>query len=216
VFQGEREMAADNKSLGRFDLQGIPPAPRGVPQIEVTFDIDANGILNVSAKDLATGKQQAIRIEVSSGLSKQDVERMKKDAEEHAQEDRSKAELIEERNKADQLIYTTERTLKEHGDKVSADQRGQIEGALNDLKKVKDGDDIEALRRAAERLTQAAHALAEAMYKRASEASQARGAGQGPAAGPPPGGPSQRPSDENVVEAEYEVTDEDKGTKGAQ
>jgi molecular chaperone DnaK len=207
VLQGERKMALDNRTLGRFQLTGIPAAPRGVPQIEVTFDIDANGILNVSAKDLATGKQQAIRIEVSSGLSKDEVEKMKKEAEEHAEDDRRSAELVEARNSADQLVYTTERTLREHGDKVSADQRRAIEEAVADLKKVKGGDDVGAIRSGVDRLTQAAHTLAEAMYEQASQARQAeagRPSGPGPQAGPAAAG-----GGENVVDADYEVMDED-------
>jgi len=214
VLQGEREMAADNRTLGRFQLTGIPPAPRGVPQIEVTFDIDANGILNVSAKDLGTGKQQAIRIESSSGLTKEEVERMRKEAEAHAEEDKQRRELVEERNKADQLVYTTEKTLQEHGDKVSAEDRKKIEDALNDLKRVKDGDDLQALRRASEAITQAAHSLAEAMYRQAAEAQQAQQAQAGADGGP--SGAGEASADGDVVEADYEVVDDDEDKGGGE
>ncbi len=152
VLQGEREMAADNKTLGRFDLTGIPPAPRGVPQIEVTFDIDANGIVHVSAKDLGTGKEQSIRITASSGLSKEEIEKMVKDAESHAAEDKKKRELIEARNQADGLVYTTEKAVKEHGDKVDEATRKGIETALEDLKKTMEGDDADAIRSKTEAL----------------------------------------------------------------
>jgi molecular chaperone DnaK len=165
VLQGEREMAAGNKTIGRFELVGIPPAPRGVPQVEVTFDIDANGILHVSAKDLGTGKEQSIRITASSGLSDEEIEKMVKDAEAHAAEDHKKRELVEVRNQADGLAYTTEKSLKEHGDKVDEATRNSIQQALDELKKVMEGEDVEEIKQKTEALATASHKLAEAMYK---------------------------------------------------
>lgn len=165
VLQGEREMAGDNKELGRFMLDGIPPAPRGVPQIEVLFDIDANGILSVKAKDKATGKEQSIRIEASSGISKEEIEKMKKDAELHADEDKKKKESIETKNMADTLVYTTEKTLRDAGDKVSADVKKEIEGKIEALKKVKDGDDLEATKKATEDLSQTVQKVGQELYK---------------------------------------------------
>ncbi|HHE45872.1 MAG TPA: molecular chaperone DnaK, partial [Candidatus Moranbacteria bacterium] len=170
VLQGEREMAADNKTLGRFILDGIPPAPRGVPQIEVSFDIDANGILSVKAKDKATGKEQSIRIEASTGLSKEEIEKMKKDAEAHAEEDKKKKELVEIKNMADTLIFTTEKSLREAGDKITADEKKPVEEKIEALKKVKDGDDKEAIKKATEELSQAAQKIGEKLYKAAQEA----------------------------------------------
>ncbi|MBP9751624.1 MAG: molecular chaperone DnaK [Candidatus Moranbacteria bacterium] len=164
VLQGEREMAADNKSLGRFILDGIPPAPRGIPQIEVTFDIDASGILTVTAKDKATGKTQNIRIEASTGLSKDEIERMKKDAELHADEDKRKKELIEARNLADTLTYSTEKALKDAGDKLTAEEKKPVEDAVTELNKVKNGDDLEAIKKATENLSQAAQKIEEKLY----------------------------------------------------
>jgi molecular chaperone DnaK len=199
VLQGEREMAADNKTLGRFDLTGIPPAPRGVPQIEVTFDIDANGIVHVSAKDLGTGKEQSIRITASSGLAKEEIEKMVKDAEAHAAEDKRKRELIEARNQADGLVYTTEKAVKEHGDKVDEATRKGIESAVEELKKAMEGDDVDVLRQKTEALATASHKLAEVMYQQA-QASAAEGAG-----GEAPGG---KPDD--VVDAEFEEVDDKK------
>ncbi|MDR3559616.1 MAG: molecular chaperone DnaK [Candidatus Pacebacteria bacterium] len=172
VLQGEREMASDNKTLGRFILDGIPPAPRGIPQVEVTFDIDANGILSVKAKDKATGKEQSIRIEASTGLSKEEVEKMKKDAEAHAEEDKKKKELIETRNLADTLIYSTEKSMREAGDKITADEKKPVEVAIENLKKVKDGDDLEAIKKATEEMSTAAQKIGEKLYKAASEAQQ--------------------------------------------
>src|ERR671926_872922 len=165
VFQGEREMAADNKMLGQFDLVGIPPAPRGVPQVEVTFDIDANGIVNVSAKDKATGKEQAIRIQASGGLSEADIQRMVKEAQEHAEEDKKRRAAIEAKNHADSLIYSTEKSLKEHGDKVGASERQAIEAALADLKGVLDSEDAEVIKAKTDALAQASMKLGEAMYR---------------------------------------------------
>jgi len=170
VLQGEREMAADNKTLGRFILDGIPPAPRGLPQVEVTFDIDANGILNVKAKDKATGKEQSIRIEASTGLSKDEIEKMKKDAEAHAEEDKKKKELIEARNMADTLVYTTEKALRDAGDKITADERKPIEEKIEALKKVKDSDDVEAIKKATQEMSEAAQKIGEKLYKAAAEA----------------------------------------------
>jgi molecular chaperone DnaK len=203
VLQGERPMARDNRTLGRFHLDGIPPAPRGIPQIEVTFDIDANGILNVSARDKATGKQQNITITASSGLTKDEITRMKKEAEAHAAEDAQHREEIEARNRADSLVYSTERTLREHGDKVPAEDKQAIESALNDLREALKGEDSGRIKQAEENLTRASHKLAEAMYR----ASQTAGAGTGqPAegAGPSAGG------DGDVVDAEYKDLGEKK------
>jgi molecular chaperone DnaK len=199
VLQGEREMANDNKTLGRFDLTGIPPAPRGVPQVEVTFDIDANGIVHVSAKDLGTGKEQSIRITASSGLSKEEIEKMVKDAESHAAEDKKKRELIEARNQADSLVYTTEKAVKEHGDKVDEATRKGIESALEEVKKAMEGDDADALRQKTEALATASHKLAEVMYQQAQHAPGAEG-------GEATGGGKQ----DDVVDAEFEEVDDKK------
>ncbi len=175
VLQGEREMAADNKSLGRFILDGIPPAPRGVPQVEVTFDIDASGILSVTAKDKASGKTQSIRIEASTGLGKDEIERMKKDAELHAEEDKRKKELIEARNLADTLSYTTEKAMRDAGDKITADEKKPIEDAIVELNKVKNGDDLEAIKKATETLSQAAQKIGEKLYQAAANNQQSTG-----------------------------------------
>ena len=165
VLQGERPLARDNRTLGRFHLIGLPPAPRGVPQIEVTFDIDANGIVNVSAKDNATGKEQKITISGSSGLSKDEVERMVKDAESHAAEDKSRRELIDARNQADALAYSVERTLNEHRGKLSADDARRVENAISDVREALKGEDLGAIRRTTDALQQASHAMAEQMYR---------------------------------------------------
>jgi molecular chaperone DnaK len=170
VLQGEREMAADNKTLGRFILDGIPPSPRGIPQVEVTFDIDANGILSVKAKDKATNKEQSIKIEASTGLSKDEVERMKKDAELHAEEDKKKKELIEARNMADTLSYTTEKSLKDAGDKITSEEKKPAEDAIAELNKVKNGDDLSDIKAKTEALSQAAQKIGEKLYKAAAEA----------------------------------------------
>lgn len=200
VVQGEREMAADNRTLGRFQLTGIPPAPRGMPQIEVSFDLDADGILNVKAQDLGTGKEQQIEIKSDSGLTEAEVDRMREDAEAHAAEDRERRELIEARNMADQLLYTTEKTLDEHGDKLGAQERKQVDDALEKLRQVKDGDDKEAIQQAAEELQQASHRLAEVIYQQ----SKAQQAEAGPsAAGPQPG--TEEAQEEEVVDADFEV-----------
>ncbi|WP_429884851.1 molecular chaperone DnaK [Geoalkalibacter halelectricus] len=203
VLQGEREMAGDNKTIGRFELVGIPPAPRGVPQVEVTFDLDANGILHVSAKDLGTGKEQSIRITASSGLSDEEIERMVKDAEAHAGEDKKKRELIEARNQADGLVYTTEKSLKEHGDKVDAATREGIQTALEALKKAMEGDSAEEIQNKTQELAQASHKLAEAMYAQTEQGAEAPG-------GEAPEGGSAGAKDEDVVDAEFEEVDEDK------
>ncbi len=203
VLQGEREMAADNKTLGRFELVGIPPAPRGVPQIEVTFDIDANGIVNVSAKDKATGKEQSIQITASSGLSKEEIDKLIKDAELHAEEDRRKRELVEARNHADALIYSTERSIKDLGDKVDAATRSRVEEAIQRLRKAMEGDDKEEIRRLSEELTNASHKLAEAMYQQASQAESAK---QSAASG---GARATKP-EEDVVDADFEEVKDDK------
>jgi len=202
VLQGERQMAGDNRSLGRFNLTGIPPAPRGIPQVEVTFDIDANGILNVSAKDLGTGKAQSIRIEGSSGLNKEEIDRMRREAEEHAAEDQSRRELIEVRNQADNMIYQTERTLKEHGDKVPANERGNVEAAVNQLKEAMKGDDKSAIQRAMEQVASSSQTIGRIIYEEVARKS-AGAAGQGETAGAAAGESSQAKADD-VIDAEFE------------
>jgi molecular chaperone DnaK len=210
VLQGERPLASQNRTLGKFHLTGIPPAPRGVPQIEVTFDIDANGILNVTAKDLATGKDQKIQITSSSGLSKDEVERMAKEAEAHADEDKARREQIEAKNQLDTLLYSVEKMLREHGDKISGSERGDVENAIADAKKALDSNDKQQMDQARERLTQASHKLAEQMY-RATQAQGAAGAGPATGAGPAPGGEGEaKKQDQGVVDAEYEDMDERK------
>jgi molecular chaperone DnaK len=206
VLQGERQMANDNRTLGRFQLTGIPPAPRGIPQIEVTFDMDANGILNVSAKDLGTGKEQSIEIKSSSGLGEEEVQRMVKDAEAHSAEDQGKRKLIDLRNQADQMVYATEKTLKEHGDKVDAKTRGEIEQAVNRLKDAQKGDDASAIEKAIEAVTSASHRLAEEVYKAAGAAGRG-GPGAGVGAGAPTGDAKMGSSgkDDDVIDAEFEV-----------
>ncbi len=204
VYQGEREIAAENKFLGQFDLVGIPPAPRGVPQIEVTFDIDANGIVHVSAKDLATGKEQSIRITPSGGLTEEEIQRMIKEAEEHAEEDRRRRALIEARNQADALIYSTRKALQEHGDKVPEADRRAIEEAVEALEEAMKGDDTEEIKRLTERLAQVSMKLGEAMY-RAQQAGGAAGAGGAAASG---GGSSA--GGEEVVDAEFEEVDDER------
>lgn len=197
VLQGERETVDGNKSLGRFILDGIPPAPRGVPQIEVAFDIDANGILSVTAKDKATNKTQSIRIESSTGLSKEEVERMKKDAELHAEEDKRKKELVEARNMADTLTYTTEKALREAGDKVTSEEKKPVEEAIVELNKVKNGDDLEAIKKASQNLSEAAQKIGEKLYKAAEESgSKEQGAGSNPESGNPH--PDTEPKDAEV------------------
>ncbi len=204
VFQGEREMAADNKLLGNFDLTGLPPAPRGVPQIEVTFDIDANGIVSVSAKDKATGKEQQIRIQASGGLSEADIQRMVKEAEANAEADKQRRETVEARNHAESLTHQVEKNLKEHGDKLGAQDKGEAEAALAAARSALEGTDNEALKQATERLSQAAMKIGEAMYK--AEAAQQAGGGDDPTGG---AGPGAAP-DDKVVDAEFEEVDEKK------
>jgi molecular chaperone DnaK len=203
VLQGEREMARDNKTLGNFELSGIPSAPRGLPQIEVTFDIDANGIVHVSAKDLGTGKEQSISITASSGLSKEEIEKMVRDAEAHADEDKKKREAIEARNHADSMVYSTEKSLKEYGDKIDAVEKGNIENKLAELKKLMEGEDAEAIKKGTDELAQASHKLAEAMYakKEGAEGDAAAGAEQAGAA---------KPKDDKVVDADFEEVKEEK------
>ena len=201
VFQGEREMAADNKLLGQFDLVGIPPAPRGMPQIEVTFDIDANGIVNVSAKDKATNKEQAIRIQASGGLSDADIEKMVKDAEANAESDKRKKELVESKNQAESLINSTEKTLKEHGDKISPAEKSAIETSIGELKTAVEAEDLTVIKEKTEALMQASMKLGEAMYKAQQASAQQSGEAQGPEAG---AGNAEQPKDEKVVDADFE------------
>jgi len=207
VLQGEREFARDNRTLGRFQLSDIPPSPRGIPQIEVAFDIDANGILNVSAKDLGTGRQQSIVIKSSSGLSDQEIKKMTKEAELHAEDDKKKREVVDLKNQADQLIYATEKTLKEHGDKVSSSTRGNIESAVNNLKEAIKGDSAEAIRRAIDNLNSATQELGKALYEEAAK-KQAASAPRGRSKEPPPEGEVKRKSGEDVIDAEFEAKDE--------
>jgi molecular chaperone DnaK len=211
VLQGERPMAKDNRTLGKFHLTGIPPAPRGVPQVEVTFDIDANGILNVTAKDRATGKDQKITITSSSGLSKEEVDRMAKEADAHAAEDKTKREEIEARNQLDGFVYNVEKMLKEHGDKISGDEKSNVESALAEAKKAQEGSDVTEMNAAREKLVQASHKLAEVMYKSAEPQSAGGPTAGGPEGGPAPNGAgqSEKKKDEGVIDAEY-VDVEDK------
>ena len=195
VLQGEREMAGDNKVLGMFELVGIPPAPRGVPQIEVTFDIDANGIVHVSAKDLGTGKEQSIRITASSGLSKEEIDNAVKNAQSHVEEDRKKKELAEARNEADTLIYTVEKSLTEYGDKLTPDERTQIQDVINTAKRLKEGDDAVEIRRATQELTKVSHKFAEEIYRTAGKTAESG---------------KTEPQEEKVVDAEFEEVDKDK------
>jgi molecular chaperone DnaK len=204
VFQGEREMAADNKMLGQFDLMGIPPAPRGVPQIEVSFDIDANGIVNVHAKDKATGKEQQIRIQASGGLSEADIQKMVKDAEAHADEDKKRKAAVEAKNHAEALVHSTEKALSEHGSKVGDAERRAIENAMADLKEALKGDDPDAIKAKTDALAQASMKLGEAMYK-----AQQGGEGPGATAGGEPGGAKK----DDVVDAEFTEVDDDKKNK---
>ena len=196
VFQGEREMAADNKVLGQFDLMGIPPSPRGMPQIEVTFDIDANGIVNVSAKDKATGKEQQIRIQASGGLSEADIQKMVKDAEANAAEDKKRREAVDAKNHADALVHSTEKALAEHGSKIADTERRAIEDAVSDLKEALKGDDAEAIKAKTNTLAQASMKLGEAMYKQQAEADAAKDAAK-----------------DDVVDAEFTEVDDDKNNK---
>jgi molecular chaperone DnaK len=212
VLQGERPMAAQNRTLGKFHLTGIPPAPRGVPQIEVSFDIDANGILNVAAKDRATGKDQKITITSSSGLSKEDVDRMAREAEANAAEDKARREEIEVKNQLDSLIYNVEKMLREQGDKIATAERGQVENAIADAKGALNSNDKTSMERARDQLTQASHKLAETMYRQAAPGAGAPGAtaGAGPASGAGGPGGAQASKDEGVIDAEYEDVGDDK------
>jgi molecular chaperone DnaK len=205
VFQGEREMAADNKVLGQFDLVGIPSAPRGLPQIEVTFDIDANGIVNVSAKDKATGKEQQIRIQASGGLSDQDIETMVQDAESHAEDDKKRRELIEVRNAADSMIYTTEKNVGEYGDQIPEEDKATIETDLAALKEAMESEDSEAIKAATATLTQSSMKLGEAMYKASQEESDDDPMSDGQAEAP----------EDDVVDADFEEVDDEKKDKSA-
>ena len=198
VFQGEREMAADNKLLAQFDLIGIPPAPRGIPQIEVTFDIDANGIVNVSAKDKASGKEQSIRIQASGGLSEADIQKMVKEAEAHAEEDRRRKELVEARNQADAAIYSTEKALKEAEAKIPADVKRQVEQAIAEVKQILTSENAQSIRQATERLQQAASKIGEALNRAASQGASGQAGSSGDGSGS---------SDDNVVDAEFEEVD---------
>jgi molecular chaperone DnaK len=195
-------MASDNKTLGRFELVGIPPAPRGIPQIEVSFDIDANGIVNVSAKDLATGKEQSIRITASSGLSQEEIDRLVKEAETHAEEDKRKKELVDARNAADALIYTTEKSMNEQGDKVDSSTRAEVEEAVKSLKQAMENEDTAEIKHLTEILTQTSHKLAASMYEQASQGGAQQG-GAGPEHTGQPGSSGSDESDEDVVDAEY-------------
>jgi molecular chaperone DnaK len=210
VLQGEREFARDNRTLGRFQLTDIPPAPRGIPQIEVLFDIDANGILNVSAKDLGTGKQQSIEIKSSSGLSEEEIEKMTKVAESHAEEDKKKREVVDLKNQADQLIYSTEKTLKEHGDKVSAETRGNIENAVNNLKEAIKGEDADAIKKAIDNLGAAGQELGKVLYEEAAKKQAASAPTDGASqAAPPPEEEEEvrRKKPDDVIDAEFEAKD---------
>jgi molecular chaperone DnaK len=213
VFQGEREMASDNKMLGQFDLVGIPTAPRGVPQVEVTFDIDANGIVNVSARDKATGKEQQIRIQASGGLSEGDIERMVKDAEAHAEEDKKRRAQVEAKNQAEALVHTTERALAEHGSKVGETERRAIENAMADLKEALKGDDAEAIKAKTNALAQASMKLGEAMYAQAQGGGPSGGPGGGDGSGAASGGAGPGGAKEDVVDAEFTEVDDDKKNK---
>ena len=215
VFQGEREMAADNKLLGQFDLVGIPPAPRGVPQVEVTFDIDANGIVNVSAKDKGTGKEQQIRIQASGGLADSEIEEMVKDAEEHATEDQKRRELVETRNQAEALIHATEKSLQEFGDQVSEDEKSAIERDLEALRSAMESEDTAELQSKSQALAQSSMKLGEAMYKAQADGPEAE---MGEAPPEESAGESEDPAagDDNVVDADFEeVDDEEKRDKSA-
>jgi molecular chaperone DnaK len=205
VLQGEREMATGNKTLGRFELVGIPPAPRGIPQVEVTFDIDANGIVHVSAKDLGTGKEQSIKITASSGLSDEEIDGMIKDAEAHAEDDLKKKELVDARNQADSMVYMTEKSLQEHGEKVDASVKSDIEAAIAKTKTAMEGSDTQEIKTAMEELQQTSHKLAEAMYQQAGPQP-----GQEPGAGPTGAEQPGAAADDDVVDADFEEVKEDK------
>jgi molecular chaperone DnaK len=209
VLQGEREFAKDNRLLGRFDLQGIPPAPRGTPQIEVTFNIDVNGILTVAAKDKATNKENKVTIQNAGGLSKDEIEKMRQDAEQHASEDKKRREVIDLKNQGENLAYQTEKLLKEHGEKVSADLRGQIESSINNLRDALKSDDGDRIKKTMENLNTVSHKLAEQMYGTAGAGAGAGGPGPGSDrathAGAGAGASGDGKKDEDVIDAEYEV-----------
>ncbi len=210
VFQGERELAADNKLLGQFDLVGIPPAPRGVPQVEVAFDIDANGIVNVSAKDKGTGKEQQIRIQASGGLSEDDIERMVHEAEEHADEDKARRELIDKRNHADALIHSTEKSLEEHGEALSDEEKQAIEDAIGELRGVLESEDAADIEAKTNALQEASMKLGEAMYKSAQ--AEAEGGEDISTTGEDASDAAEEDSDETVVDADFEEVQDDKKT----
>jgi molecular chaperone DnaK len=203
VYQGEREMATGNKSLGEFNLEGIPPAPRGLPQIEVTFDIDANGILHVSAKDKGTGKENKITIKANSGLSEQEIQNMVKDAELNAAEDQKKLELVQARNQADGMIHSVKKSLTEHGDKLDAGEKEKIEAALKDAEEALKSDDKAVIDAKTEALMAASQKLGEKLYADQAAAAAAAGAAAGPEAGAQAPGGSSKPADDNVVDAEF-------------
>jgi len=212
VIQGERSMATDNRTLGRFQLTGIPSAPRGVPQVEVSFDIDANGILHVSAKDLGTGKEQSIQIKSSSGLSEEEVEKMQKEAELHAEEDKKNREVIDVLNQADQVIYSTENTLKEHGDKVDEAEKNNINQGLEKLKTAKEGKNVEEIKKAIDELQESSHKLSQAMYEATAKEQQAgagaEATGEDPSAGEQPSDEKddkKKKESDDVIDADYEV-----------
>ncbi|MCK4274885.1 MAG: Hsp70 family protein, partial [Phycisphaerae bacterium] len=206
VLQGEREFANDNRTLGRFNLTGIPPAPRGVPQVEVAFNIDANGILNVSAKDMATGKEQSIEIKGSSGLNRDEIDKMRTDAEAHQAEDKKRRELVDLKNQGDNVAYQIDKMLKDQGEKVSGEDRSNIESALSSLREALKGDDAEVIKRSMDALEKASHKVSEAMYKAATEAAQAQAPpGAAPSEPKPPKGDDKGGDD--VIDAEYEVKD---------
>jgi molecular chaperone DnaK len=213
VLQGERGMATDNRALGRFDLVGIPQAPRGVPQIEVTFDIDANGIVHVSAKDLATGKEQKIAVQASSGLSEDEIERMVKDSDEHREEDKKKRDLAEARNKADSLVYSTEKSLEENADKIAEDDRKKAEDAIAALRAVMDGGDTAAINSKADDLSGVWYAIAESLYKSTPGGGEpgAGSAHAGPEGAEPPGGAAGDAASggPEAVDADFQVVDDD-------
>jgi molecular chaperone DnaK len=213
VFQGEREMAADNKLLGQFDLVGLPAAPRGTPQIEVAFDIDANGIVNVSAKDKATNKEQQIRIQASGGLSDDEIDNMVKDAEAHADEDKKRREQVERRNQGETLIHATEKSLGEHGDKILEEEKKAIEEAIAELKTALESDDQDAIQAKIEALAQASMKLGEAVYKASQEAEAAGEAGAEGAASGDGADTASDGSDDKVVDADFEEVDDDKKNK---
>ncbi|NLW94016.1 MAG: molecular chaperone DnaK [Chlamydiae bacterium] len=215
VLQGEREMAADNKLIGNFQLVGIPPAPRGIPQIEVTFDIDVNGILHVSAKDLGTGKEQSIKITASSGLDEGEIKRMVKDAELHANEDKTRRERIETKNRSEAAVYEAEKLLKEHGGKISAEQQEKLKAAMERVREAVKKDDHDEMKSASEALTQAWHAVSSELYAQAGPKGRPEGAQGGPQGGPGAGqpgeeGPQQKKGGDDVIDADYEVVDDDK------